>query len=78
MYIILHTSPVPIVDGSDYLAVSQSLTFDDDTTSNTISVPIIVNDFLEDEEFFGQLTTSEDSNVVMLDPALTTIEILNG
>ena len=79
MCIILHTYPVPIVDGSDYLGVTQSLIFDDGTTSITISIPIINNDILEDdEEFLGQLTSSMDSNVVMLDPASTTIEILDG
>ena len=78
MCIILHTFPVPIVDGSDYLGVTQSLTFDDGTTSITISISIIDNDVLEDnEEFFGQLATSVDSNVVMLEPASTTIEILD-
>ena len=79
MCIILHTYPVPIVDGSDYLGVRQRLTFDDGTTSITISIPIINNDILEDdEEFLGQLTSSMDSNVVMLNPPSTTIEILDG
>ena len=70
---------MPIVDGSHYLGVMQSLTFDDGTTSISISISIIGNDIHEDDdEFFGQLTTSVDSNVVMLDPALTTIAILDG
>ena len=57
----------------------QSLTFDDGNISISISISIIGNDINEDgDEFFGQLTTSVDSNVVMLKQSSTTIAILDG
>ena len=71
-------SSVPTIDGLDYTQLTRILTFDESTTFFTISLSIIDNEIHEgDEDFFGQLTTSADPNLVILSLPSTTIIILD-
>ena len=66
-------------DGSDYQAVGPlDFTFDRSTNSHDIIIPII-NDNIHErvERFNGVLKSSEDPDVLILNPANTVIEILD-
>ena len=66
-----------LLDGSDYQAVGPiSLTFDRNTDSRDIMIPIIDDNIHEaTEQFRGQLTTTEDPRILTLNPQNTNIQI---
>ena len=65
-------------DGQDYNGTSVLLTFDDTVTSNLVTIPILDNNIHElAERFFGNLSSIEPANVVMLNPGGTTVEIID-
>ena len=79
--LIIFSSSIKIthlLDGFDYVEMTQTLTFDRDTTSFTIPVTLINDNVHEmNEEFFGLLTTVEDFYVVIFDPFFTIIQIMD-
>ena len=58
-----------ILGGSDYSEERISLTFDSLTTSHTVSIPIVNDDLVEEDEFFTCLLSMDElssTNIVML------------
>src|SRR5439155_31795 len=65
------------VAGSDYTAVSGTLTFNPGTTSQTVSVPITDDSLNEDDETFTVSLSSPD-RAALTSPSTATDTILNN
>ena len=65
-------------DGSDFVPVSETLTFVPGQTTASVSVSIVEDSNIEDTEMFSATLTTTDSNVVIGDDDTATVTILDN
>ena len=57
---------LPYLDPDDYTALSQTITLDSDTTSESLMIPINDDDLCESDERFEIMLTSLNDNCVVI------------
>ena len=69
---------IPFAATSDYITISQVLTFCNSSTVQAVQVPIVNDSVLElSEVFTASISLAEDSNIVELMPNSVSVTILD-